>query len=134
MRLSSDSMCEVYTDASRDEDVIGIAYVSEDDRGSRWIVGEYSSMEAEFLAVNEALRCCSDADVIYLHIDCQPLIRKIVEQDHDPWTDYFETFNWLSSKYEAVSIEYVPREENAKANRMAREAFWEGKDFYRSDD
>lgn len=120
-------MCDVYTDASRDENVVGIAFISDVSEGSRYIVGEYTSMEAEFLAVNNALRRCTSEDELHIHTDCQPLVRKIANGEE--YDGLYETFDWLARKYDAVAIEYVPREENRAADRKAKEAFWEGKTY-----
>jgi ribonuclease HI len=134
----------LYTDASKGDGVFGIGYVLELDTGEqisekRYVLGQYSSMDAEWFALMQGLdvaqqHISEDEDSIFVFIDCKPLVEKIRNPDdlyEDKWYTYrkralnrlFE-FDFWDLLWEARSS----TKENQLANRLAREALWEVRD------
>jgi|APHM01.1.fsa_nt_gi hypothetical protein len=79
---------QVYTDASRGENVIGVGYVIKLKNGTEMsgkryqFVGDYSSMDAEWCALMEGLEIACEHQTAYdnsidVVIDCRPLVRKV---------------------------------------------------------
>lgn len=134
----------LFTDASRGDENVGLAYVLELRSGARitgkhHITGEYSSMEAEWYALMEGVHIAIenmtefDAEISVV-VDCQPLVRKIREPNDmydDTWYEYrkraldalFEFDEWDLYWRERSSTE-----QNTTANRLAREALWQAQD------
>ena len=120
---------EVYTDASRRENVVGIGYVIQLDStydGSTSFEGEYSSMDAEILAILEGLRVASQTHRghVTIHTDCNPAAHKLTSKQDGKWKEYQESFEWLVSKFESYELKTIDRAENTQADHRAREALW----------
>jgi len=131
-------MLIAHTDGSSGDDVSGIGYTIEDtseqtECGKRTLFGEYTSMEAEYHALVEALRIASQRfeseTCITVWSDCKPLVRKLngSEDNSNKWQRYREGCLWLLKKFDSWSIEYLPREENKSAHELARLALKQGR-------
>lgn len=87
--------------------------------------GEYTSMEAEFLALfrglKEALRL-GERDTIKLFTDCQPVVEKV--KNHVPILDgsYVSTFHWLLERVDYWDVQWCSRDRNRTADREAHVA------------
>lgn len=137
---------KIWTDASCDDrnDIFGIGYViilksGAKITGKKYQTGNYTSMEAEYYALMEALTIAEDSKTSYdneveVSVDCRPLVDKIREPDDlydDKWFEYrrhalgmfFEFDEWDLYWEERNTAQY-----NKDANRLAREAMWEGRD------
>lgn len=128
----------LHTDASHDEEVIGIAYVIEDDieniylEGNRYVVGEYTSMEAEYRALMLGIHAASWQEDGHLSVctDCQPLVDKMNYLNHpsEKWNEMRSDCHELLNTFEGWTINYIPRSRNEAADRLAREALWLGRE------
>jgi len=136
---------KLYTDASADENanVFGIGYILELKTGARiqgkhYVEGEYTSMEAEWYAIMQGLELASENitshdSSIEVITDCKPLVNKIREPDDmydDRWFNYRRQMLGELFTFEAWDLYWEERsttEQNEKANRLAREAMWEGR-------
>ena len=120
---------EVFTDASRYDTVIGIGYVVRLDtktvEGNRSVEGEFTSMDAEMLAILEGLRIASQhsREHITLYTDCDPVVEKLAHPTD--WEEYTASFEWVAGKFESCEVENIPRSMNTQADRLAKEAAWE---------
>lgn len=127
---------KLYTDASRDDDIAGLGWVVTLDDGSvieesRYMLGEYTSMESEYYALLDGIRHSAkrpDTELA-IHVDCQPLVNKMryPDSDNELWERRRQGFLWLANKFDVWSIEWVPREANESANRLAFEALERGR-------
>lgn len=134
----------VYTDASKGEGVFGIGYVIDlrtgaRIEGKRYVDGEYTSMEAEWHAMMQGMEIASqnvtayDSDIEVI-IDCQPLVDKIRDPDDmydDKWFEYRSRALEALFEFEEWELYWRERsttEQNSRANRLAREALWQGRD------
>src|SRR6056297_1304671 len=136
---------KLYTDASTDEDnnVFGIGYVLELKTGAiiegkRYMLGDYTSMEAEWYGIMQGIDMAQenitshDTDIRVI-TDCQPLVDKMRDPDdmyEDKWFSYRS--NMLKELFEfgEWELDWEKREqtsENERADRLAREAMWEGR-------
>ena len=82
---------EVYTDASVDTGVFGIGYVinhpsGQTVTGKNYVLGEYTSMQAEWYGIMEGINISTHVDprMEWIHVitDCKPLVKKISEPDN----------------------------------------------------
>lgn len=137
---------KVWTDASCDdsEDIFGIGYViilksGAEITGKHYQHGDYTSMEAEYFALMEALQIAKESMTEYdneidVVTDCKPLVDKIREPDDlydDRWFEYRRhALNSLFDfeKWDLYWEERSNTEQNEEANRLAREAMWQGRD------
>jgi ribonuclease HI len=100
---------------------------------SKFFEGEYTSMEAEFLAIVEALRVASvnfsTETSVTLYSDAKPLVRKMRgnEKCSDDWREYRESYEWLSSKFDDTEIRYCQRSDNEDAHQLARRGLETGR-------
>lgn len=127
----------IYVDASRGDQCSGLGYVMKgevNDRGRKTLYGTYTSMEAEFHALVEALRIASQAsqsnEYCEVYVDVEPLTDKMREPDDnsEDWRDYRRSFHWLANKFDEWELEHIPREHNEDAHKLAREALFEGRE------
>jgi len=125
---------EVYTDAARDDDISGLAWVithnGETVEGNRFLTGNYTSMEAEYFALLDGLRFArrESRGTVDVRLDCQPLVKKMRVPDSNVlWYDRRQGCHRLLNKFDDWSMEWVPRENNERANRLAYEALETGR-------
>lgn len=126
---------KVHTDASRDTDISGMGWQivfdgGETMEGCRYIVGEYTSMEAEYFAMLDGLRMARrHGDEVEVFVDCEPLVHKMEEPDgtDDDWYQRRRGCLRLLRKFDSWSLEWKPRETNATADRLAYEALQKGR-------
>jgi len=133
----NDDVVEINVDASKGDNVIGIGYVingSLSVKNNKFIVGEYTSMEAELHALLEALRVASinfsSDDECVVYTDCQPLRDKIYgnESNSSEWKEYQTSAHWLLNKFDSWEVRWVSRSGNGEAHRLAREALFESRE------
>lgn len=126
----------VYTDAARDDTVTGIAYVISGEvnlEGCRSMEGNYTSMDAEYHALMEGLRVASQASRsntgVTAYVDVKPLISKMQTPDEksELWRERRIGFNRMVGKFDEHDLEWIPREQNRRADELAREALFEGR-------
>ena len=124
----------VYTDAARDDDVAGFGWkiVSDSEiiEGNRYLIGNYTSMEAEYYALLDGLRFAKQQDdrEIDVYIDCQPLVGKMRTPDSKKiWYDRRRGCHRMLNKFDTWSLSWIPREQNERANRLAYEALETGR-------
>lgn len=135
---------KVFTDASKGEGVFGLGYVIDLKTGARiegkrYVEGEYTSMEAEWHAMMQGIEIAKqnvtsyDTDIEVI-VDCQPLVDKIREPDDmydDKWFNYRSRALEVLFDFEEWDLYWRERsttEQNKRANRLAREALWQGRD------
>lgn len=125
----------VETDASRGDEVVGIGYVIRSTAtytGSAYYVGEYTSMEAEHLALVHGLSnaLSESSGAVEVYVDCQPLVGKILGEEplSANWSKRRDATHQLLDGFDYWSLKWIPRDENADANRLAQEAFWRGEE------
>lgn len=127
---------KVYTDAARDNEVSGMGWevvLSDDEvvQDSRYLIGDYTSMEAEYFALLDGLRFARrhDTGEIEVYSDCEPLITKIRTPDGDnqDWYDRRRGAHRLLNKFDDWTIEWTPRSANSRADRLAYEALERGR-------
>lgn len=130
-------MTQLYTDASRGDEVIGLGwYVVLDDARTvenyRWIIGDFTSMEAEYYALLDGLRCAKRYSTgnIEVYNDCEPLIWKMEYPDNhnQTWRDRRRGCQRLLSKFESWELNHTPRACNTKADNLAGTALDIGRD------
>jgi ribonuclease HI len=101
--------------------------------GCREFHGEYSSMEAEYYAVAEALRVASvrssGCERVTVYSDCKPLLSKLRgdERCYGDWAEYYTSCQWLLGKFAEWELVYCPRENNRDAHELARTALERGR-------
>lgn len=127
----------LHTDASHDEDVIGIAYIIEDDiedihvEGKQYIEGDYTSMEAEYHALMFGIHAASwyGGDTLVVCTDCQPLVDKMYYPDANSqkWYDMRSECHALLNTFDCWEMNHIPRSHNERADRLAKEALWFGR-------
>jgi ribonuclease HI len=121
---------QIYTDAARDRQAIGTGwhiYVNgKNVDGSRYIIGEYSSMEAEYFALLDGLRLArrEHTGKVEVFSDCKPLLKKMREPDEysQDWRDRRNGCIRLLEKFDSWNLEWTPRKSNDVADRLAFEA------------
>ncbi|AGM11442.1 RNAse HI [Halogranum tailed virus 1] len=135
---------KLYTDASKGEGVFGLGYVINLKTGGRiegkhYVEGDYTSMEAEWHGLMQGLEVAQEQvtaydDTIRVVVDCQPLVDKIRDPDDmydDKWFEYRRLALRKLFEFEEWELEWEERsttEQNKTANRLAREALWQGRD------
>lgn len=128
----------VYVDASRDDHVSGIGYTIRgkniDIQDNKYLEGHYTSMEAEFHALVEAVRVASqasdDREECEVYTDCEPLVRKVCggPDERRDWEQYRQSARWLLNKFETWELRHTSRDFNEDAHQLARDALREGRD------
>lgn len=88
-------------------------------------------MEAEYIALIDGIRYASyeGRDDLEVYVDCEPLVKKMRQPDYnsETWRDRREGCQWLLSKFDSYSLEWIPRSNNERANRVAYEALEEAR-------
>lgn len=127
----------LYSDASHDEDVIGIAYIIRDDcddievMGKQSVHGEFTSMEAEYNAMMSGIHAASwyGGDNLLVLTDCEPLVDKMYYPDANSqkWYDMRHECHTILNTFDDWTMTHVNRHENGEADRLAKEALWSGR-------
>lgn len=128
----------LHTDASRDDDVIGIGYVIRDDindievNGKQYRFGNFTSMEAEWKAMMTGIHAASwygDGFLIVL-TDCEPLREKMYWPDatSQKWYDMRKKCHKVLNTFEEWKMDVVDRTNNEQAHDLARRAIFMGRD------
>jgi len=117
---------QLFTDASKHDDVIGVGYVLFDDQRYCYKHSydeELTSMQAELWAIIEGLKTAlyHGAEAVTIYTDCDPLAEKIRSND---LTDFTEPFYELTGELDEFYVYNIPREHNDEADRLAKEAAW----------
>lgn len=128
----------LHSDASHDDDVIGIAYIIDDEiedvhvEGKQYVYGDYTSMEAEYEAMMFGIHAASwyGGDTLVVQTDCQPLVDKMYYPDatSDKWFQMRKECHKLLNTFDVWEMNHVPRERNDAADRLAKEALWFGRE------
>lgn len=98
------------------------------------MMGTYTSMEAEYHALTEALRVASieseSRECVEAYVDVKPLTTKmrVPDGNSEDWRERRKGFHWLANKFDEWELEHVPRRNNEQADRLAREALMEGRE------
>lgn len=115
----------VFTDAARDEEVVGLGWrvehngtVTED---NTYLSGSYTSMDAEYIALLRGLREARGMDDhISLFSDCDPLVEKMKSPNGDEiWLGRYRLYQQLVDNFETHNIYWIPRSQNGDADDQA---------------
>jgi len=126
----------IFTDASRGEEVIGIGYIirinGEKYTNSTYIEGNYTSMEAEYIALKTAVedsKFIRETDRrVDLYSDCDPLVRKMNKKNgSEKWNKRHDEFQEVASDYN-WNLHWVPRTNNRDADELASLGLRRGRD------
>lgn len=124
----------VYTDAARDGEVAAFAWKIVLDggtiEGSRYILEDCTSMEAEYYALLDGLRHARrHGNEVKVFTDCQPLVDKmrVPDASDDDWYKRRQGCHRLLNKFEEWELEWTPRSSNSRADRLAYEALERGR-------
>ena len=126
----------IHVDASRDDHTAGLGYTISGDveiDGQKYMDGHYTSMEAEFHALVEAVRIASQQsehrEYCKVYTDCEPLKRKICggREERSDWEQYRQSALWLLDKFDSWEITHTPRGNNEDAHDLARKALRHGR-------
>lgn len=132
----SDNVCVIYVDASRDDQIAGLGYTIDGEvsiDGQKYLEGYYTSMEAEFHALAEAVRVASIKSTnrrkCEAYTDCKPVVSKMryADDEREDWQDYRKSFLWLVGKFDEYELNWCDREYNERAHELAREALTAGR-------
>lgn len=135
MTVSND-ICIIYVDAARDDNIAGLGYTIDGEvsiEGKKYLEGNYTSMEAEFHALIEALRVASVESEIRemceVYTDVKPLVTKMryPDSEREDWQEYRESFLWLAQKFDEYQLNWCSREYNERAHDLARTALESGR-------
>jgi ribonuclease HI len=135
--MTADNPVYIYVDAARDDEVSGIGYSISGEfstYGKKFMVGNYTSMEAEFHALVEAVRVASmessHREYCEVHTDAQPLTTKLCgsQDESGDWSDYRESAHWLLDKFDSWDVVYTSRSSNETAHGLARKALFNGRE------
>lgn len=127
----------VYSDAARGDHVSGLGYVIEGEvsiEGCKFIVGDYTSMEAEYHALMEALRVAaaesSSMTKVEAYVDVEPLVTKMRVPDgySQDWFDRRAGCHRMLNKFDDWKLECISRKHNGDAHDLARCALFEGRE------
>jgi ribonuclease HI len=134
--MSTSDSTIIYVDASRDDQIAGLGYTIDGDvdiSGRRYMVGHYTSMEAEFHALVEALRIASQEsehnEYVEVYTDCEPLVRKVCggREERADWEQYRQSALWLLDKFDSWELKHTDRRSNEQAHNLARDALFAGR-------
>lgn len=114
----------IHTDASLSGNIVGIGYTIRVDgqthENATFVEGDYTSMEAEFMALKQAAKVVSEffepKEHIFFYTDCKGLAEKL-EDPKGKWADRVETIQSLLGP--EWSMKWIPRERNNKADELA---------------
>jgi ribonuclease HI len=116
--------------------VSGVGYVLEGEishSGWRYFEGEFTSMEAEHLALVEGLRIAANRsesrEYCEAYSDAKPLVNKMrgSERCLDEWAERRASCQWLLDKFDSADLYYCPRGCNEDAHELARTALRRGR-------
>lgn len=114
----------IHTDASLSDNIVGIGYTirvnQQTHENSTFVEGDYTSMEAEFMALKQAAEVVSEffneKEHIFFYTDCKGLAEKLENPD-GKWAERVEKIR--SILHQNWSVKWIPRERNNKADRLA---------------
>jgi ribonuclease HI len=128
----------LHSDASHDEDVIGIAYVIEDEyediyaEGKQYLHGKFTSMEAEYTAMMSGIHAASwrGNDTLVVCTDCEPLVDKMYFPDatNQKWFEYRQECHRILNTFDNWEMSNVPRSQNERADELAKQALYFGRE------
>lgn len=125
---------KLYTDGACDDEVTALAWeIRHEDGveiGSRYMLGDYTSMEAEYYALLDGLRHARKyGDEIEAFSDCEPMVQKmrIPDANNQDWYDRRQGCHRLLNKFDSWELEWTPRSQNTSADREAYEALERGR-------
>jgi len=126
----------IYVDGARDDQIAGLGYsisgAIEYD-GRKYLTGHYTSMEAEFHALIEAVRIASkrsdSREYCEVYTDAKGIVKKICgsQAESDEWETYRSSARWLLNKFDSWEVNYTDRSCNETAHELAREALFDGR-------
>lgn len=122
----------IHTDASLSGNVVGIGYTIRANQttheNATYVEGDYTSMEAEFMALKTAAQVAVeyfDSDEhIFFYTDCKALAEKIEDPCED-WADRAEELRSILAP--EWTLKWIPRERNNKADSLAHTGRRRGK-------
>lgn len=124
----------MYTDGARDDDIAAMGWRIECDgdveENHRYMLGEYTSMEAEYYALVDGLRhALRRGNEIMVFTDCEPLVEKMrySTAGDGEWYERKCGVDRLLDKFEWWQIEWIPRTQNEAANTQASLALRKGR-------
>lgn len=114
----------IHTDASLSDNIVGIGYTirvnQETHENATYVEGDYTSMEAEFMALKEAAKVASEyfdaKEHIFFYTDCKGLAEKLENPD-GKWGKRVKKLKSILKRN--WSVKWIPRERNGKADRLA---------------
>lgn len=127
----------VYVDAARGDQCSGLGYTISGEKhlsGNKVMMGTYTSMEAEYHALTEALRVASikseSRECVEAYTDCKPLVDKmrVPDANSQDWYDRRQGCHRLLNKFDEWELECISRSRNEDAHELAREALFEGRE------
>lgn len=125
---------KLYTDAACDDNIVAMGWEIIFDgnvvEGNRYMVGDYTSMQAEYFALLDGLRHARRySDEVEVFCDCKPLIKKmrVPDGNSQDWYDRRRGCHRLLQKFDSWELEWTPRASNTRADRLAYEALEEGR-------
>jgi len=117
----------IHTDASCKENIVGLGYIIKNNSNNNthenatFKTGDYSSMDAEYLAVREAAKVVEnhfEAEMpVYFYTDCQALTKKLDNPDSDKWKKRVQELSLIMTQ--EFRVKWIPRERNRKADSLA---------------
>jgi ribonuclease HI len=114
----------IHTDASLSDNIVGIGYTirvnQETHENATYVEGDYTSMEAEFLALKEAAKVVAEffdaKEHVFFYTDCKGLAKKLEDPD-GKWAERVQKLK--SILHRDWSVKWIPRERNNKADSLA---------------
>lgn len=126
----------IHVDAARDDTISGLGYVITGEvshEGNKFLVGQYTSMEAELHALLEGVRLATvrsnSREMCEVYTDCQPLRTKLCgsQPESGDWHEYRMSAHWLLDKFDSWEVIHTSRSHNEAAHNLAREALEAGR-------
>lgn len=125
---------KLYTDGACDDEVAAMAWEILHDDGtvvdSRYMLGNYTSMETEYYALLDGLRHAREyGDTVEVYSDCEPMVHKmrVPDANNQDWYDRRRGCHRLLNKFKSWELSWTPRSKNTSADRAAYEALERGR-------
>lgn len=115
----------IHTDASCKENIVGIGYIIRDNNetheNATFEIGDYTSIDAEYMALRKALIVVQNQlnpqMPVYCYTDCQAVVNKLKNPQSDKWRKRAEELS-LIAQFDFM-VRWTPRENNRKADSLA---------------